>query len=40
MARISFGIAIGIVAGFAACFGLAAIALILTDDDMQADFGD
>jgi hypothetical protein len=40
MARISFGIAVGIVAGFAISFGLAAIALILTDDDMLADFGD
>jgi hypothetical protein len=40
MARISFGIAVGIAAGFAISFGLAAMVMMLANDDSLADFDD
>lgn len=40
MARISFGIAAGIAAGFVFFLGLAVIALTLANDDSLADLGD
>lgn len=40
MARILFGIAAGIAAGFVFMLGLAAIALMFANDDSLADFGD
>jgi hypothetical protein len=40
MARTSFGIAVGIAAGFAFFLGLAAITLMFVNDDSLADFGD
>jgi hypothetical protein len=40
MARILFGIAAGIAAGFAIIFGLAVMVMILANDDSLADIDD
>ena len=40
MARISFGIAVGIAAGFAVSFGFAVMIMTFANDDSLADFGD